>query len=56
LGNSFISFINFPSNSKITSPSLIPPLSEGLPFATLATNAPLGLSSFKLSAISLVTT
>ena len=55
-GNSFISFIFFPSNSKITSPSFIPPFADGLPFATLATKAPRGLSKFKLSAISDVTT
>ena len=33
----------------------MPALSEGLPSATLATNAPLGLSNFSKSAISLVT-
>jgi hypothetical protein len=37
------------------SPALIPALSDGLFSATLATRAPLGLSSFSISAISSVT-
>ena len=37
------------------SPSLIPPLSEGLPGATLATKAPLALPNFSISAISFET-
>ena len=37
------------------SPAKIPALSDGLPFATLATNAPLGSSNFSASAISLLT-
>ena len=37
------------------SPALMPALSDGLPFATLATRAPLGLSNFSISAISFVT-
>ena len=56
LGSSFISLIGFPSNSKIISPGLIPPLSDGLLSATLATKAPLGLSSFSASAIPWSTT
>ena len=56
LGNSFISLIFVPLNSKIISPALMPALSDGLFSATLATNAPLGSSSFSISAISLVTT
>ena len=37
------------------SPALIPPLSDGLFSATLATSAPLGSSNFSTSAISFVT-
>ena len=37
------------------SPAKIPALSDGLPFVTLATNAPLGSSNFSASAISLLT-
>ena len=55
-GYSFISFIKTPLNSKIISPALIPALSDGLPSATLATSAPLGLSNFSTSAISFLTT
>jgi len=44
-----------PSNSKIISPACIPAFSDGLFSATLATNAPLGLSNFSTSAISFVT-
>ena len=54
-GNSFIWLILTPLNSKIMSPAFIPPLSDGLFSATLATNAPLGSSSFSTSAISWVT-
>jgi hypothetical protein len=49
--NTKLCLIGFPSNSKIISPGLIPPLSDGLLSATLATRAPLGLSSFSASAI-----
>ena len=46
IGNSLISFISVPLNSKIISPDLIPALSDGLFSATLATSAPLGLKKF----------
>ena len=55
VGNSFICWIFSPLNSKIISPAFTPALSEGLFSATLATRAPLGLSNFSISAISLVT-
>ena len=54
-GSSLISLIFTLLNSIIISPGFIPALSDGLPFATLTTNAPLGLSNFSTSAISLVT-
>ena len=47
--------MGIPLNSRIISPALIPPLSDGLFSATLATNAPLGSSNFSTSAISWVT-
>ena len=44
-----------PLNSKIISPAFIPAFADGLFSATLATKAPLALSNFSTSAISLVT-
>ena len=54
-GSSCISLIFLPSNSRIISPSFIPALSDGLPGATLATNAPRAFFNFSTSAISFVT-
>ncbi len=54
-GNCRISGTSLPSNSRMTSPASISAVSAGPSSMTLATRAPLALSSPKVSAISSVT-